>query len=205
MLIENHLFKSGNKKSNFYRRYFFRNFVNNDYLCNIFSNSIYKILNHGFKKIIYISEILLKTEFILKATKFKNNYKIIRITIEQRNQKTIRTIGQNFSNIKRNQKIRVLNKFLVYKSQKVLNQKGKFCVKKIPISSNSSNSKFFNRFEHLKRGTFLNRKKNNKNFFIDLLLKIMKVFQMSFKIFLYFSNLNQIIVRIRQKIVYKYF
>jgi hypothetical protein len=205
MLIDNHHFKSVNKKFIFYHRYIFRNFANNEYLFNIFSNSIYKILNYGFKKIIYTSEILLKTEFILKATKFKNNYKIISLTIKQRSQKTIRINGQKFSNKKRDEKIRLLNEFLACKSQKVLNKQEKFCLKKIHISSNSSDSKFFDRIEHLKKGTFLNRKKDIKKKFTDILMKIMKVFQMSFKILLHFSNLNRIIVGIRQKMVYKYF
>jgi hypothetical protein len=205
MLIDNHLFKSGNKKFNFYHRYIFRNFVKNDYLYNIFSNTIYKIFSHGFKKIIFISEILLKTEFNLKATKVKNNYKIIHITIKQKNQKTIRTMGQDFSLIKKDQKIMLLNKFLVYEFQKVLNQQKKFYLKKINTLLNCSNSKFFNRIEDLKRNIFLNRKKDIKKKFTNILLKIVKVFQMSFKVLLYFSNLNRINVKIKQKIVYKCF
>lgn len=205
MLINNHLFKSGNKKFNFYHRFIFRNFVKNHYLYNIFSNLIYKIFYQLIKKINYIGEILLKTEFILKETKFKNNYKIIHTTIEQRNKKTIKKLGQNFSTIYRFQKIRVLNKFLVSKFQKVSNQQRKIYVNKIPISPNSSNSKFFDIIENLKRGTFLNRKNDIKKKIRDILLKIMKVFQMSFKVLHYFSNLNMINIRIRQKMIYEHF
>ena len=204
MAIYYNFFEKEKKKVKFFNSYILRNFTKNKYSKSILSNRINNFCKNDMYKIIYVNTFLYKIELILKTSVFENNHKNANLNCQQKIQKNIENPDMKFLQKRRNPKKQPIKKFTLYDSKKIFNHERKFFMKNNSIFGNFLNSVVFKKFKSIKKSNSLNRKIKVKNKFFDVLLRIAKIFQESFKISLYISGLIYLHFRIKEKIICKY-
>ena len=205
MDINYNFLENQRKKVKFFNCYILRNFIKNKYFDGIIYNGVEKMFKNELRKVVYSNEFLFKAKLILKMSNFRNSHKNTDLNYQQKNLKAIEIQILKFHNKEKNQKKQFIKNFTVYNSQKKLNHQGKFFLKNNNLSWKILSSLVIQKIKNINSNNAMISKFKVKKKSIDFLCRIMKIFKKSFKILFYLLDLNQTYLRIKKKIIYKYF